>query len=1073
LIGIYGSSVAGGAPIRLADSSVSPLLIPQGETVPFSEINSNASPALNDVGDVLFVGGVGGNIFTVSRGLFTVPVTGGQATRLARQSRPAPLLADGAARSYFSIYGDYDINDARQYIFQHSFAAGAGTVNAVFSGTLGTTVSLSEPPGIANYVVLDSIAPPLGDAVPGRLGGKFTDLLAGAMNDAGQIALPANDNGFVNGQGVYSADLSGSGLSLVAHNPDVPPGRVAPSAFTSFQSRNAAINELGNMALAPNGTTGAPLNDLVFGLYFYEECSGKLERILDRDTVAPPLPVGLGKTFGLPGCAGSPCERDVQVWQGFETRAGYYRSINDLDDVAFLAAFSTFDVGVYVAHVETSGGVVTIQCPPTATVECPANPLPALTGVPITTGCGTVTTTFVDSAPTPTCGNAYTLTRTWTASNGSSSATCQQLIHVVDTTAPDLSIPVNAAIQCNQSSDPSNTGVASATDACGPTPSVAYSDTVAPGACPNQYVITRTWTATDACGNFASGVQTISVGDNNLAVITVPANVTIACSESSAPSNTGTATAIDACDANPTVTYSDSTMPGTCANESTITRTWTATDACGNVSTGTQVITIVDDIGPVIALPVNATAECNTSIHPSVTGYASATDACDGAALAVTYTDASMTVGSCFGETIVTREWTATDACGNTSTASQIITIRDTIAPVIQTPPAITVQCNDPTHPSFTGQAGGSDACDFAPVIGYADSVVAGSCPQSYVISRTWSITDSCGNSTSQVQLITVQDTLAPALFVPADITIACGDSADTSLTGSASAADACDPAPMVTFLDASAPGQCPEISVITRTWTATDACGNASTGTQRIALIDEDPPLITCPSNVSATTPPGSCAIGNLDIGFAVATDLCSEVTVTNNAPASFPVGTTVVTWTATDACGLSATCQQQVTVEDSSPPAICLYLCNTMLWPPNHDFVPVGLSAAAFDRCDGPLPVSILVYSDEDDETPTGDGVHSPDAKNIAPGTLRLRRERIGGGNGRVYLIVASAQDSSGNRRTSCGTVVVPASRNLWDLHNVMMQAVAARAYCHMTGNPPPGYVLVGDGAVIGPKQ
>jgi hypothetical protein len=142
-------------------------------------------------------------------------------------------------------------------------------------------------------------------------------------------------------------------------------------------------------------------------------------------------------------------------------------------------------------------------------------------------------------------------------------------------------------------------------------------------------------------------------------------------------------------------------------------------------------------------------------------------------------------------------------------------------------------------------------------------------------------------------------------------------------------------------------------------------------------------------------------------------------------------------------------------------------------LLWPPGHDLINVGLAATASDNCAGPLPIAVAVFGDEDDETPTGDGTHSPDAKNIGLGTLRLRSERIGGANGRVYLDVESTTDGSGNAGWACCTVVVPHSPGAMGVSQVNAQASAAQAFCTANGAAPPGYFVVGDGIVIGPKQ
>src|SRR5690606_1427773 len=57
-------------------------------------------------------------------------------------------------------------------------------------------------------------------------------------------------------------------------------------------------------------------------------------------------------------------------------------------------------------------------------------------------------------------------------------------------------------------------GVATASDACDGTPTVDYADAITGGACPQEYVITRTWTAEDADGNTATCIQIITVDDS-------------------------------------------------------------------------------------------------------------------------------------------------------------------------------------------------------------------------------------------------------------------------------------------------------------------------------------------------------------------------------------------------------------------------------------------------------------------------------------------------------------------------------------------------------------------------------
>jgi hypothetical protein len=142
-------------------------------------------------------------------------------------------------------------------------------------------------------------------------------------------------------------------------------------------------------------------------------------------------------------------------------------------------------------------------------------------------------------------------------------------------------------------------------------------------------------------------------------------------------------------------------------------------------------------------------------------------------------------------------------------------------------------------------------------------------------------------------------------------------------------------------------------------------------------------------------------------------------------------------------------------------------------MLWPPNHDLVNVGFRSQASDACDPSIVPLVQVFADEDDEEQTGDGHHSPDAKNIRSGSLRLRSERKGDANGRVYLMLAEGTDDSGNTGLQCCAVTVPHSQSKKDKDSVLAQARAAVAACQATGEPPPGFFVVGDGPILGPKQ
>lgn len=162
-----------------------------------------------------------------------------------------------------------------------------------------------------------------------------------------------------------------------------------------------------------------------------------------------------------------------------------------------------------------------------------------------------------------------------------------------------------------------------------------------------------------------------------------------------------------------------------------------------------------------------------------------------------------------------------------------------------------------------------------------------------------------------------------------------------------------------------------------------------------------------------------------------------------------------------------------------DEEPPSINCSVTENSLWPPNHQLVNVGLAATVTDDCDsdvviggGPGQNGVAVYSDEKD-LDIGSGNFSPDAKNVGLGTLRLRSERAGPINGRVYLIVVQATDESGKTGFCTQTVTVPHDQSKKSLDSVAAQAAAAQAFFNTNHVPPPGFVQVGVGPIVGPKQ
>jgi len=110
-------------------------------------------------------------------------------------------------------------------------------------------------------------------------------------------------------------------------------------------------------------------------------------------------------------------------------------------------------------------------------------------------------------------------------------------------------------------------------------------------------------------------------------------------------------------------------------------------------------------------------------------------------------------------------------------------------------------------------------------------------------------------------------------------------------------------------------------------TLTATDPFGASGQCTRTVTVVDNTPPMITCPPNITTKGNIPDYPAANVDPGTPTATDNCSGLTVAGtrsdgkalNDP--YPFGTTTITQTATDAGGNHSSCQQTVTVVPNRP--------------------------------------------------------------------------------------------------------------------------------------------------------
>lgn len=278
---------------------------------------------------------------------------------------------------------------------------------------------------------------------------------------------------------------------------------------------------------------------------------------------------------------------------------------------------------------------------------------------------------------------------------------------------------------------------------------------------------------------------------------------------------------------------------------------------------------------------------------------------------------------------------------------------------------------------------------------------------------------------------VTVVDTTDPMLTVPTDTGAECSAPTGTPVDiGTANANDICDATVSITN---NAPAVFP-LGATVVDWTAIDDSGNQDTGMQTVNIVDTTVPMITAPPDVVAecTAPAGT----PVDIGMAVATDSCdASLSLSNDAPALFPLGQTVVTWTATDDSLNENMASHTVEIVDTTPPEFELTVSPDVLWPPNHKLVNITATITMLsDTCDpNPMVRLVSIVSNEPDNG-IGDGNTANDVQDASFGTddrtFRLRAERAGGGGGREYTITYSVTDASGNEATRQATVRVPES-------------------------------------------
>lgn len=518
-----------------------------------------------------------------------------------------------------------------------------------------------------------------------------------------------------------------------------------------------------------------------------------------------------------------------------------------------------------------------------------------------------------DTFPVGTTTVGYTVTDA-----AGNTATCSFDVTINDTQSPTVSCPADIA----KDNDPGDCSAVvtwpepTYGDNC---PGESISSDIASGATFNVGTTVVTYTVTDAANNPATCSFNVVVSDTETPVISAcPTDITVDNDKDDCDADAmwTAPTATDNC----SFTMTSTANPGDNFLVGTTIVTYTATDPAGLTATCSFDVTVNDTEDPTITCPMDiAQGTDDTSCDAVVTWSAPIfDDNCTGASIMSDHDS-----GDTFPVGTTTVNYTVTDAAGNTATCSFDVVISDDDDPAFAGCPT------DITVSNTTDECGAavmwtapteSDNCSATVMHSHdpGDFFAVGT------TTVTYTATDPAGNTAVCSFDVTVNDTQNPTIMCPSDI----AQNNDPSVCGATvtwtapTFNDNCTGASLNSDYD---PGDSFPVGTTTVNYTVTDASGNTASCSFDVVITDAEAPVISgCPTDIIVDNDPDDCGA---DVMFTAptATDNCSfTMTSTANPGDNFPIGTTAVTYTATDPAGLSTTCSFNVTVNDTQDPSI-----------------------------------------------------------------------------------------------------------------------------------------------------
>ncbi|GEQ85498.1 hypothetical protein ULMS_10060 [Patiriisocius marinistellae] len=598
---------------------------------------------------------------------------------------------------------------------------------------------------------------------------------------------------------------------------------------------------------------------------------------------------------------------------------------------------------VTLTVMDAAGNIDT--CTTTVTIEDMVAPA-AMCAAPFTVqldaaGIASITVADIENGSTDACGIATTtidvmdftcadigpntVTLTVIDVNGNMS-TCTTIVTVEDMVAPiaNCAAPFTVQLDVNGMASITVADIENgSTDACGiATTTIDVMDFTCADVGPN----TVTLTVTDVNGNMSTCTTIVTVEDMVAPVVNCAAPFTVQLDAAGMASITVADIDNGSTDACGIATTTIDVTDFTCADVGPNTVTLTVTDVNGNISTCTTIVTVEDNVAPVANCAAPFTVQLDAAGIASITVADIDNGSNDACGIASTTIDVTDFTCADVGPNTVTL--TVTDVNGNISTCTTIVTVEDNVAPVANCAAPFTVQLDAAGIASITVadiDNGSTDACGIASTtIDVMDFTCADVGPNTV----TLTVTDVNGNISTCTTIVTVEDSVAPvALCMNITVPLAAdGTATITPADVDGGSTDACGIAS--TTIDMST-FDCSNVGPNNVILTVTDINGNVSTCTAVVTIEDVTAPVIACPADISINTTPGDC-FAEVSFPDAIALDACGITTITQTmgdpSGSMFPVGDTLIEFTATDVNGNSSTCMFTITVMDMEPAmAVC----------------------------------------------------------------------------------------------------------------------------------------------------